>query len=179
MFKDEYNCDYFLGQIISPIITEAITIHERHSEEFLTGNTAQRKTIMLHIRYRICNYLYDEKLLNSVCKIISFFSDCYDIYYQGINTSKISYNILYIDMFKGAKTFTTYNIIYLWLFFSLKDIFGIDDRVINISDHDNKCVQSFQDIVEHLYTSLLQLHGALVPNIISYLQEQRVSFSQT
>ena len=143
-----------LIKFILPVINESMVIRERQSKAFLTGNIFHREKIMLSVvQHSTKFYVYDKKFLNGIYRMISFFSNCYEKHYQSINTSDVS-------MIKVVNVFTTYDLLYLWLFFSLKDILGIDERIIHISDHNSKTMQSFQNIVEHMYTSLLQLYEA-------------------
>ena len=60
----------------------------------------------------------------------------------------------------------------MWLFFSLKDVLEMDEKIIRIYPHYYNCAtcerkqsKSFQDIVEVLYKSLLQLYEELAPTM--------------
>lgn len=163
-----------LTKLISPITTEAITIRECHSKAFLTGNILQREKIMLNVVLYVNRfYLYDKNYLSGIYRIILFFSNCYENHYQCMDIHKISYDTLFsdLDIVRRDKIFAAYDVLYLWLFFSLKDALEIDERIIHILDHhNNKTIKSFQDIVENMYTYFLQLYEALS----LYTKEQQI-----
>lgn len=163
--KDDPDLKY----LISDVIHEAITIQECYSYNILPVIPYKYIVILSVINNTTQSYVNNESFMMNVYKRISFFSDCYEKNFHCTDIRKISHCTFCMDM--DMKIFSINNILYLWIFFSLKDILELDENIIRIVPHyynyvsERKQTKSFQYIIERLYESLLQLYKELNPTM--------------